>query len=62
VQVIMDAERGPILYAVAESTLTTENIEFIRAVIAYEAHAAELLVAASGHASDSLKVTAYHCI
>ena len=53
--VIQHPRRSKILDALAEKTLTTENLEFIRAVLAYEEESQQAMVISSGHASDVMK-------
>ena len=53
--VIQHPRRSKILDALAEKTLTTENLEFIRAVLAYEEEAQGAMVVSTGQASDVMK-------
>lgn len=54
-EVIQHPTRSKILDALAAKTLTTENLEFIRAVLAFDDESQEALVMASGIASDQMK-------
>ena len=54
-EVIQHPTRSKILDALAAKTLTTENLDFIRAVLAFEDEAQQSMVLASGQASDMIK-------
>ena len=57
-QVILEganSERGRMFYSLAQKSLTTENIDFIRAVVGYEAEAEMIVHRESGVASDIMR-------